>query len=83
MHPTLGIDAKFMQTNSCKNIDNIKCIGSKYMDIKMMDPLLNDWCKTLTKKDKIVIYFINAIELFELDDDCLNLIIFVKKYVWP
>ncbi len=50
---------------------------------KMMDPLLNDWCKTLTKKNKIVIYFINAIELFELDDDCFNLIIFVKKYVWP
>ncbi len=34
LHPTLGIDAKFMQTNSCENIDNIKCIGSKYMDIK-------------------------------------------------
>jgi hypothetical protein len=82
MHPTLGIDVKFMQTNSCENIDNIKCIRVKYMDIKMMDPLFNDWCKTLTKKDKIVIYFINAIELFELDDDCLNLIILVKKYVW-
>ncbi len=58
------------------------------MDIKMMNLLLNDWCKIFIRKNKIVIYFINAIELFELDDSCLYLItlmddIFVKKYVWP
>jgi hypothetical protein len=29
MDPTFGIDANFMQTNSCKNIDTIKCIGSR------------------------------------------------------
>jgi len=43
--------------------------------------------KSLQKKNKITIYFINAIELFELNNGCLNLItlmndIFVKKYVW-
>jgi hypothetical protein len=40
----------------------------------MIDLLFNDWCKMNTKKDKIIIYFINAIEFFELDDGCLNLI---------
>jgi hypothetical protein len=55
-----------------------------YMVIKMMNLLFNDCCKILTKKDNE--YFINAIELFELNDGSLNLItlinyIFVKKYV--
>ncbi len=50
----------------------------------MMNLLFNDCCKILTKKDNE--YFINAIELFELNDGSLNLItlinyIFVKKYV--
>jgi hypothetical protein len=71
--PTLGIDASFVQTNSCTNIDPIKCIGPGLYGFKD-DGSFTQWLvKNPYEEDEIAIHFIEAIELLDLDDDCLDL----------
>jgi hypothetical protein len=71
--PTLGIDASFIQTNSCTNIDPIKCIGPGLYGFKD-DGSFTQWLvENPYEEDEVTIHFIEAIELFDLDYDCSNL----------
>jgi hypothetical protein len=75
--PTLDIDANFIQTNSCTNIDPIKCIGSGLYGFKD-DGSFTQWLvENPYKEDEVTIHFIEIIELLDLDDDGPNLAIVV------
>jgi hypothetical protein len=66
---TLGIDANFIQINSCTNIDPIKCIGPSLYGFKD-DGSFTQWLvENPYKEDEATIHFIEAIELLDLDDD--------------
>jgi hypothetical protein len=71
--PTLGVDASFIQTNSCANIDLIKCIGLGLYGFED-DGSFTQWLvENPYVEDEVTIHFIKAIELLDLDDDCLDL----------
>ncbi len=71
--PTLGIDASFIQTNWCTNIDPIKCICLGIYGFKD-DGSFTQWLvENPYEEDEVTIHFIEAIELLDLDDDCPNL----------
>jgi hypothetical protein len=67
VHSALGIDA------SCTNINIIKCIDPilyGYED----DGFFIQWLlKNPYEEAKVTIHFIEAIELFDMDDGCLQL----------
>jgi hypothetical protein len=71
--PTLGTDVSFIQTNSCTNIDLIKCTGRGQYGFKD-DGSFTQWLVgNPYEENEITIHFIEAIELFDLDDDCPDL----------
>jgi hypothetical protein len=71
--PTLGVDTSFIQTNSCTNIDPIKCTGPNLYGFED-DGSFTQWLvENLYEEDEVTIHFIEAIELLDLDDDCPNL----------
>jgi hypothetical protein len=71
--PTLGVHASFIQINSCTNIDPIKCIGLGLYGFEN-DGSFTQWLvENPYEKDEVTIHFIEAIELLDLDDDCLDL----------
>ncbi len=73
VNPTLGIDASFIQTNSCTNIDPIKCISPSLYGFED-DGSFTQWLlKNPYKESEVAIHFIEGIELLDLDDDCPNL----------
>ncbi len=73
MDPTLGINASFIQTNSCTNIDPIKCIGLGLYGFED-DGSFTQWLvENPYEEDEVTVHFIEAIELLDLDDDCLDL----------
>jgi hypothetical protein len=68
--PTLGVDASFIQTNSCTNIDLIKCIGLGLYGFED-DGSFTQWLmENPYEEGQVTIHFIEAIELLDLDDDC-------------
>jgi hypothetical protein len=70
---TLGIDASFIQTNSCTNINPIKCLGLGLYGFEN-DGSFTQWLvENPCEEGEVTIHFIKAIELFDLDDDCLDL----------
>ncbi len=71
--PTLGIDASFIQTNSCTNIDPIKCLSPGLYGFEN-DGSFTQWLvEDPYKEGEVTIHFIGTIELLDLDDDCPNL----------
>ncbi len=71
--PTLGVDASFIQTNSCTNIDPIKCIGPRLYGFED-DGSFTQWLvENPYEEDEVTMHFIEAIELLDLDDDCPDL----------
>ncbi len=71
--PTLGVDANFEQTNSCTNIDPIKCMGPGLYGFED-DGSFTQWLmENSYEEGEVTIHFIEAIELFDLDDDYTNL----------
>jgi len=71
--PTLGIDASFIEINSCTNIDPIKCIGPGLYGFED-DGSFTQWLvENLYEEREITIHFIETIELLDLDDHYLDL----------
>jgi hypothetical protein len=71
--PTIGADASFIQTNSCTNIDPIKCIGPGLYGFEN-DGSFTQWLlENPYEEGEVTIHFIEAIELLDLDDDCPDL----------
>jgi hypothetical protein len=71
--PTLGIDVSFIQTNSCPNIDPIKCMGPSLYGFED-DGSFTQWLvENPYKEDEVTVHFIEAIELLDVDDNCLDL----------
>jgi hypothetical protein len=67
--PTLGIDVRFIQINSCTNIDPIKCIGPGLYKFEDGESFTQWLVENPYEEDEVTIHFIEAIELFDLDDD--------------
>jgi hypothetical protein len=75
--PTLGVDANFIQTNSCTNVDPIKCIGPGLYGFED-DRSFTQWLmENPYEEGEVTIQFIEAIELLDLNDDCLDLVTLV------
>jgi hypothetical protein len=75
--PTLGIDVSFIQTNSCTNIDLIKCTCPSQYGFED-DGSFTQWLvENPYEENEITIHFIEVIELLDLDDDCPDLAILV------
>jgi hypothetical protein len=71
--PTLGVDASFIEINSCTNIDPIKCIGPGLYGVED-DGSFTQWLvENPYEECEVTIHSIETIELLDLDDHYLDL----------